>query len=413
MTEPSTAVATVDPDAGKAVATTSDHERRMSALMRDCKTLAKSDLVPKALKDKPDNIFALALYGQTFGLDPIHSIQRIYLIQGTFEPKAEVLAGVILRAGHELRWDEVSAERCTVSIRRAGTDYWQTTTWTIDQARKAGLLDVWVERRVEDGKWPDGNKKYKTEAHVVGDDTGIFTPEERAKRGLGDIPQWAADELKKGEVKRKDPWFAFPDDMLAAKALRRGAKRVVPDAVLGLGDDTDRVDDYAPAAVLARVDEPTAVAAPDDDEPVEGELIDSPTPEDGGGADEPIVDAEEVPTAPVDDEAARGKAMRKLMATCGDAFPETDAPKGEKTKRQRLLRRAAQYAVFKEHRSAKDLTAAELAEVDAWVYANFVSDSAVTHLGYEILDDDVVRFTLGDRSKDVPPPPADDEPVAA
>lgn len=269
----STAVATVDNSTSTDVeAYNPAEERRMAALMRTCATLAKSDLVPPALRDKPENIFALALYGERFGLEPMHAVQRIYLIQGTFEPKAEVLGGVIIRAGHELRWDEVSAERATVSIRRSGSDDWQATTWTIEQARKAGLLDVWVEKWVQP---QGGGKRYPVTA-VVGDDNGIFTAEERARRGLPvELEEWARKDLEAGKVKRKDPWHLYPDDMLAAKALRRGAKRIVPDAVLGLDDVADRVEDHLPEKVLARRDEGEKFKTPppSDDTPPDPEDV--------------------------------------------------------------------------------------------------------------------------------------------
>lgn len=400
--------------AGTSIDVPAAEQRRLAALMKQCVTLAKSDLVPKALKDKPDNIFALALYGEQFGLTPIHAIQRIYIIQGTFEPKAEVLAGVIMRAGHELRWDEVSSERCTVSIKRRGTDYWQATTWTLDQAKRAGLLDVWVEQRVQDGTWPNGDKKWKVETFVVGDIDGIFTAEERARRGLGPIPEWAQEQVAAGNVKRKDPWFQFPDDMLAAKALRRGGKRIVGDALLGLGEDVDLVDWFVPETRLPQDAQPTPGPGRDDDDDPGGV---SARAEDAEPSDDAIEDADVVdePPAgpapdneePLDPAAAQGKATRRLMVTCGKAFPENDAPRGSKTHRQKLLRRAAQFAVLKEHRSAKDLTIAELDSVEAWIYANFLSDSAVMHMRYEILDGDVVKFILGDKSKEIPPAPAD------
>lgn len=415
--------------AGTAVDVPAAEQRRLAALYKQCASLAKSDLVPKALQNKPDNVFALALYGEQFGLTPIHAIQRIYIIQGTFEPKAEVLAGVIMRAGHELRWDEVSSERCTVSIRRAGTDYWQSTTWTIDQAKKAGLLDVWVER------WVKSDGRNFKEVCVVGDDNGIFTADERQRRALGPVPEWAQALVDAGKMVRKDPWFQFPDDMLAAKALRRGGKRIVGDALLGLSDDVDVLVPLTPEKVVAaRLPDPgDADGEPFDPDPADEADGPADLEPDGEHGDDGIEDAEEVhdppaeaaPAAdpgppadesgvdpfddgePVEPAGAREAVMKRLMVTCGQAFPETDAPKGKKTHRQRLLRRAAQYAVLKEHRSASDLDVDELERVEAWVHRYFVSESAVTPMVYEVLDGDVVRFTLGDKSVEVSPPESD------
>lgn len=410
---------------GTAVDVPAAEQRRLAALMKQCVTLAKSDLVPKGLKGNADNIFALALYGERFGLSPIHAIQRIYLVEGQFMEKAEVLGGVIMRAGHELRWDEVSSDRCTVSIRRQGSGEWQSTSWTLDDARRAGLLDMWVENRVQDGQWPDGNAKYRTEKFVVGDDNGVYTADERARRALGPVPEWAQTKLDAGDVKRSDVWAKYPGDMLAAKALRRAAKRIVGDALLGFDVEHDQVDAFTPDTVLAShapgdgpdADEPAAEPEQRDDGIEDADVVVEPEPAPPIVEPEPQVEVDPEPAEPaLDPAAARDMAMKRLMVTCGKAFAETDAPKGTKTRRQTLLRHAAQFAVFQQQPdrqrvSAADLTADELDRVERWVHGNFVDEAAVSHIRYEILDGDVVRFTLGDRSKDIPP--AADAPAAA
>lgn len=390
--------------AGTSIDVPAAEQRRLAALMKQCVTLAKSSLVPKALKDNAENIFALALYGERYGLSPIHAIQRIYLVEGQFMEKAEVLGGVIMRAGHELRWDEVTSDRCTVSIRRQGSADWQSTTWTLDDARRAGLLDIWVEKRTPDGSWPDGNPKYRIEKFVVGDDNGVFTDDERKRRALGPVPDWAQQLLDAGNVKRRDVWQQFPGDMLAAKALRRAAKRVVGDALLGFDVEDDAVEPLTPEKVLATTtDAPRReVEVEAEDEIEDAEIIGGPDDSPPSSEDEPGLDAE----------AARAAAVKRLMVTCGKAFPETNAARGTKTHRQKLLRRAAQFAVVKEHRSATDLTADELAAVESWVYRHFLDDGATLKMTAEILDGDVVRFTLGDKSKYIDPP-AGDEPAAA
>lgn len=376
--------------------------RRLNALYKQCTQLAKSELVPKALRGKPDNVFALALYGEQYDLSAVHAVQRIYIIEGTFDPKADVVQGVIMRAGHEVSWDEISDTICRVSIRRAGSDRWQPFSYTIEQARKAGALDVWVEHKVKN----PGDDWAKRETYVIGNDLGI-DPEK-----VKNAPAWAKALIEAGTTRRKDPWWSHPDDMLAAKAIKRAGRRACPDVLLGLNDD-DPFEPLTPQKVLASTTDPAPRPEPEPDEVTpqapEAEIEDAEIVETPAIPDEPEFDVDQEPEQ--DPAAAHVAAIKRLMVTCTKAFPETDAPKGKKTHRQRLLRRAAQFAVVREHRSANDLTAVELQAVESWVYRHFVDEGATVRMTYEILDGDVVRFTLGDKSKDIAP--AAEQPAAA
>jgi hypothetical protein len=353
MTDTSTAVE-VAPSAGLAQVDNDPERRRLNALYKECQRLATSDLVPKALRGKPDNVFALARFGEEFGLPPVHAIQRIYIIEGSFEPKAEVLAGVIMRAGHELRWEETSSEKCTVAIRRAGTDYWQRVTWTIEDARRAGLLDEWVERWVSTG---DRNRK---EMFVLG---SAATP-----------PEWAKRLIDAGQVKRKDPWWQFPDDMLAAKTLRRAAKRICPDALLSLADVDDvPVERYLPGGSAAELDEepahgevvdeqPFDTPDDDDDDVVDGEVIDGDKPADAPAEQPPLEDP-----ADAGDEIKnehREKLQRQLMATATKTFPkDSSLLPAQQRARVTAQRHAVAFVALGEHKSANDMTEQELGKV--------------------------------------------------
>lgn len=338
MTQTSTAVEAFDGDMDPA------DRRQAIAMWKQSVQLAKSTLAGD-FKGKPDDVYTVVAYADQFGVAPGNALQMIWIIKGRIVPRSEFLAAITRRAGHEIRFEESSSEKCTVAIRRLGEDYWSRVTFTYEDAKRAKLTD-------------------------------------------------------------KDLWKTYTADMLAHATVRRAVKRICPDVLLGLdvgGDEGIPADRYRPPAAEKVVD----VAVDWDDEPADGELVDD-APEGVDAATGEIIDAEEVPPpTAADEKRARDKAMRGLMATCGKAFPEDDAPAGQKAHRQRLLRHAAQHAVFKEHRSAKDLTTAELNQVEAWVHANFVSDAAVTKVTYEILDGDVVRFRLGDHHKDFPPAPAD------
>jgi hypothetical protein len=53
-------------------------------------------------------------------------------------------------------------------------------------------------------------------------------------------PDWVTEAISKAEIKHRDNWYRYPADMLAARAAKRVAKRIAPEAVLGLpGWDVD------------------------------------------------------------------------------------------------------------------------------------------------------------------------------
>lgn len=164
--------------------------RHLAALWKQANRLAASGLVPDALAGKPDAVLAVILFGEQYGLAPAHSVAQLWIIKNRIVPSSQVLAGVAMRAGHEVRIEESSSERCTVAIRRRGTDFWQRATWTIQDAERAKLTD-------------------------------------------------------------KDLWKTYTADMLAHATMRRAVKRICPDVLLGIDDGGD--DGRAISDVLHRV----------------------------------------------------------------------------------------------------------------------------------------------------------------
>lgn len=261
--------------------------RRLAALYNECAKLARSKFVPETFKDDTDTVFALARYGEQYGLTPIHAVARLYVINGKIEPSADVLAALVIDHGHELRFDETSSERCTVSIRRQGTDYWQSLTWTIEDARRAGLLDLWVVRWVSAGQ---SGKKYPEEFTVGHVDTGVN------ETLIAEAPDWVKTDVRAGKLKAKENWQKYPDDMLAAKAIRRAVKRFCPDALLNLADQAEgmpleQLADPKNTEPDVEADRPVAAepepAPDDDDDIVDAEIIDERCPTcEGQGCEE-------------------------------------------------------------------------------------------------------------------------------
>lgn len=149
--------------------------------------IAGTDFVPASLRNNPAAITAAILYGNEVGLGPMQSLARIAVINGRPTLAAETQRALILAAGHDLWIEETTVTKCTVAGRRVDSDATSRVTWTIDDARRAGLAG-------------------------------------------------------------KQPWRMYPRQMLLARASAELARAVFPDAIGGLAateeiDDTGQADD--------------------------------------------------------------------------------------------------------------------------------------------------------------------------
>jgi hypothetical protein len=83
------------------------------------------------------NATAAVLQGISLGLDPLTSLQQIYIIHGRPGMYAKLMVALIQANGHEVWTQDLSDSRAVVCGRRAGTEYVERVTVTMDQARKA------------------------------------------------------------------------------------------------------------------------------------------------------------------------------------------------------------------------------------------------------------------------------------
>lgn len=112
-------------------------------VLRDYDTLAqaiaRTEFVPEAFRGRPEAVTASMMFGREIGLPPLTMLQNTHVIKGKVGMYAEQLRAMILAAGHEYVIDESSSDRCVISARRKNSDRWQTHTYTMDQAKLAGL----------------------------------------------------------------------------------------------------------------------------------------------------------------------------------------------------------------------------------------------------------------------------------
>ena len=118
-------------------------------LMPHAITLAEhvvsTGFVPPGLRGKPDSILAAIMYGHEIGMGPMRSLAMIAMIDGKPSVAAEADRALILSRGHELWVDEATTTRVTMVGRRRGSSQTQSVTWTMDDAKRAGLAgkDNW------------------------------------------------------------------------------------------------------------------------------------------------------------------------------------------------------------------------------------------------------------------------------
>ncbi len=118
-----------------------DDYRGLDLLWRTCQRVTRrgNELVPRQYWERPEAALTAILMGRELGLGDMTALQRIYVFDGKVVLAAELVRGLVRRAGHSLVYDERSTEVCTITGRRHDTGDTMTVTWSIDQATKAGL----------------------------------------------------------------------------------------------------------------------------------------------------------------------------------------------------------------------------------------------------------------------------------
>jgi hypothetical protein len=151
-------------------------------------TLAKSSLLPEALRNKPADVLVVLITGHELGLSPMQAVRGLYVVNGKAVMSADMMVALVLqhRAVCEyFRLEQSSDQSATYITKRAGSEPVKLT-WTMAQASAAGLSG-------------------------------------------------------------KGTWKAHPAAMLRARCASALARAVYPDLVLGVYND-DEAQDFVPAA---------------------------------------------------------------------------------------------------------------------------------------------------------------------
>ncbi len=155
------------------------HVQAMSEAKILADALCDTDLVPATYRGKPGNGAAAILYGAELGLNPIQSLQHIFVVHG--QPSIYARTAVALLKRHGIKFRTIEESPTSVTIRAERGDEAEECTWTLDRATKAGYAS---------------NRKYSSE----------------------------------------------PTQMLWAKAAMEVSRRIAPDILLGIAYSTEEME---------------------------------------------------------------------------------------------------------------------------------------------------------------------------
>lgn len=256
--------------------------------------MAKSSLVPKQYReaDNPNAKWDLINVGITLEQLGVpfnqQTLNQTWVMDGKVNLMAQVTIAIAKSRGYDC-WFEpggVTEQGATICVRRVGSQRIDRYTYTIEMARRAGLLNEWVEKW-ESPSGGGGGKRYKAATYVVSVD-GV--PNDKP------VPEWAQREINAGKTKRKDPWFNAREQMLMARAATMALRIAAPEALLGLPDIA--TEDAIPGELqpppgvdltTGEVVDPDRYGPPPrqdpDDEPIDAEIVDEQGKE---GATEPV-----------------------------------------------------------------------------------------------------------------------------
>lgn len=103
--------------------------------------LAKANLLPSNYRGKPGNVLLAVEYGDMLGVHPLTAISHIHIVEGKPTQSAELMRAKVRDAGHLFRVVESTNEKAVVQIIRGDDpDYPFTSEFTIDDAKRAGLI---------------------------------------------------------------------------------------------------------------------------------------------------------------------------------------------------------------------------------------------------------------------------------
>jgi len=160
--------------------------RTLDEVVKLSETLAKSSLLPEALRGKVPEVMMQIMAGSELGLAPMASLRSFHIISGKPVMSADAMVAVVLASGkcEYFRRVEESDDRVTYATKRKGEPE-RKCTWTMEMAKSAALhqKDNW---RLFKRAMLAGRSKSELARDVYPDVlAGVFTADEVGERDHG------------------------------------------------------------------------------------------------------------------------------------------------------------------------------------------------------------------------------------
>jgi hypothetical protein len=243
------------------------------AVMREqADVLVKSGFLPKAVSS-PEAAIAIMQTGREFGLEPMESFRHIHIINGAPTLAAGFMAGMVQsyceKRGGYLRQAELTDDHCTIEYMRATWPEPQRFTFSMADAKKAGLAgkDVWQKNQ----KQMLYNRAVANACRMGWPDlvSGVYDPEE-----LESLQPAGQDEV----IVYRAPVSSYvPDDVPAidvdGEVVDHDTGEIVHDerpmseveeeyyAALLDAESTDKLDELGRRIAKGNITHPTVLAA--------------------------------------------------------------------------------------------------------------------------------------------------------
>jgi hypothetical protein len=184
---------------------------------------ARGQMFPKEL-DTPGKVYAVMAYGLDLGVRPMTALRSIYVVNGRPEPSAQLMLGIVMAAEPDATMEivELTDELCTMRINRPSRDMRAEYTYTLADAKRAGL------------------------------------------------------------VKQNNPWALYPRDMLRHACVKRLCRAYAPDLIQGIDaialTSDDELMGRRQIEVVAELDQQHVIDVPSGDtvDTETGEIVDAP-----------------------------------------------------------------------------------------------------------------------------------------
>lgn len=209
------------------------HAQAMTTAKQLADALCDTDLVPAIYKGKPGNGAAAILYGAEIGLNPIQSLQQIFVVHGSPAIYARTAVALVKRHGIRVQTVSSSNESVTVSACNPETGETEVSTWDIERASQAGYT---------------ANKKYQTDPQAM---LYAKAAMEVCRKIAPDVLLGIAYAREELELETKSTPRLIVSNRRGVDGLRAAIAPAVEPEIVGDEIEDDEAEEELPAAAKA------------------------------------------------------------------------------------------------------------------------------------------------------------------